>query len=58
MTLTNLLVPTYQQMFKTMSGWLSKAQAQLPEADAEALLSARLLPHMFQYTRAGTIPQD
>lgn len=47
MTLTNLLVPTYTQMLGALSGWLKKAQQQLSEADAEALLSARLAPDMF-----------
>lgn len=47
MSLTNLLVPTFTQMLKTLSGWLTKAQAQLPEATADALLSARLAPDMF-----------
>ena len=47
MTLTKLLVPTYTQMLGTLSGWLKKAQEQLPKADAEALLSARLAPDMF-----------
>ncbi|MDI1294283.1 MAG: DUF1993 domain-containing protein [bacterium] len=47
MTLTSLLVPTYTQMLKTLSSWLDKAQAQMPAAAAEALLSARLAPDMF-----------
>ena len=47
MSLTNLLVPTYKQMLKTLSGWLDKAQAQMPQGRAEALLSARLAPDMF-----------
>lgn len=47
MSLTNLLVPTYTQMLKTLSGWLSKADNQIPKADAEALLSARLAPDMY-----------
>ena len=47
MTLTELLVPSYTQMLGTLSGWLKKAQQQMPEADAEALLSARLAPDMF-----------
>lgn len=47
MTLTDLLVPTYTQMLKTLSRWLKKAQAQMPEAEAQALLSARLAPDMF-----------
>jgi len=34
-------------MLKTLSGWLKKAQAQRPEAEAQALLSARLAPDMF-----------
>lgn len=46
MTLTNLLVPTFTQMLKTLSGWLTKAEAQMPD-DAEKLLSARLAPDMF-----------
>lgn len=47
MSLTELLVPSYTQMLKALSGWLKKAQAQMPKADAEALLSARLAPDMF-----------
>jgi uncharacterized protein len=46
MTPTNLLVPTFTQMLKTLSGWLTKAEAQMPET-AEALLSARIAPDMF-----------
>ncbi len=45
MPLTDLLVPTYTNMLKALSGWLGKAQAQMPEA--EALLLARLAPDMF-----------
>jgi hypothetical protein len=45
--LTNLLVPTYTQMLKALSGWLDKAEAQRPGGGAEALLSARLAPDMF-----------
>ena len=47
LTLTTLLVPTYTQMLKSLSNWLQKAQAQMPPAQAEALLSARLAPDMF-----------
>ncbi|MEO0439914.1 MAG: DUF1993 domain-containing protein [Pseudomonadota bacterium] len=47
MSLTKLLVPTYTQMLKTLSGWLEKAQAQMPAAEAAELLSARLAPDMF-----------
>lgn len=47
MSLTNLLVPTFKQMLNTLSGWLHKAQTQLPEGEADALLSARLAPDMF-----------
>jgi uncharacterized protein len=47
MSLTKLLVPTYTQMLRALSGWLKKAQEQIPQADAEALLSARLAPDMF-----------
>lgn len=46
MQLTNLLVPTFTQMLKTLSGWLDKAQEQMPDK-AETLLSARLAPDMF-----------
>ena len=47
MQLTTLLIPTYTQMLKTLSGWLKKAQAQLPEAEAQELLYERLEPDMF-----------
>jgi hypothetical protein len=47
MSLTKLLVPTYTQMLKALSGWLDKARAQMPESEAEGLLSARLAPDMF-----------
>lgn len=47
MQLTTLLIPTYTQMLKTLIGWLKKARAQLPEAEAQGLLSARLAPDMF-----------
>lgn len=47
MTLTTLLVPTYRQMLGALSAWLGKAQAQLGEGQADALMSARLAPDMF-----------
>ncbi len=47
MDLTKLLVPTYVQMLQALCGWLEKAEAQLPDGKAEALLSARLAPDMF-----------
>lgn len=47
MSLTNLLIPTYTQMLGSLSGWLNKAEQQLPAEDAEVLLSARLAPDMF-----------
>lgn len=47
MHLTDLLVPTYTHMLKALSGWLGKAQVQMPKADAESLLLARLAPDMF-----------
>lgn len=47
MSLTNLLVPTFSQMLQTLSNWLAKAQVQLPDAEAAALLSARLAPDMY-----------
>lgn len=47
MSLTSLLVPTFTQMLRALSGWLAKAQAQMPGEAAEALLSARLAPDMF-----------
>lgn len=46
MSLTNFLVPTYTQMLQSLSGWLAKAQEQVPEAEAEALLAKRLAPDM------------
>ena len=45
--LLEMLVPTYVQMLKALSGWLAKAEAQMPNGGAEALLSARLAPDMF-----------
>lgn len=47
MALTSILVPTYINTLGALSNWLAKAQAQLGEADAEALLTARLAPDMF-----------
>lgn len=47
MSPTNLLVPTYTQMLGSLSGWLKKAQEQLPKDEAETLLSARLAPDMY-----------
>ena len=47
MSLTALIVPTFANMLRALSGWLSKAEAQTPGAEAEALLSARLAPDMF-----------
>lgn len=47
MTLQNVLAPTYVQMLKALSTWIGKAEAQMPEGGAEALLSARLAPDMF-----------
>ena len=47
MSLTDLLVPAYTQMLRALSAWLDKARKQLPEAEAEALLSVRLAPDMF-----------
>lgn len=47
MTLSDVLVPTYVQMLKALSAWLTKAEAQMPGEAAESLLSARLAPDMF-----------
>ena len=47
MTLADMLVPTYVQMLRALSNWLAKAEAQRPNGEAEALLSARLAPDMF-----------
>jgi hypothetical protein len=47
MTLTDLLVPTYRDMLRTLKGLLDKAAVQLGPDKAEALLSARLAPDMF-----------
>ncbi len=45
MSLTDLLVPTYAQMLRALSGWLEKAEKQVE--GAEALLATRLAPDMF-----------
>ena len=47
MTLLDVLVPTYVQMLKALSAWLGKAEAQMGDGEADALLSARLAPDMF-----------
>ena len=47
MTLTDLLIPTYRSMLRTLRGLLDKAEAQLGADAAGALLSARLAPDMF-----------
>jgi hypothetical protein len=47
MSLTDLLVPTYRQMLGTLSNWLDKARLQMPDGQADALLSRRLAPDMF-----------
>lgn len=46
MSLTNLVVPTFTNMLRALSGWLAKAESQMPDK-AEAMLSARLAPDMF-----------
>lgn len=47
MTLQDVLVPTYVQMLGALSAWLDKAEAQMAEGAAEALMGARLAPDMF-----------
>ena len=47
MQLVDLLAPTYLQMLGALSAWLGKAAEQLPEAEADALLSKRLADDMF-----------
>jgi len=47
MNLTDLLVPTYRNMLRTLQGLLDKTEAQLGAEKAQDLLSARLAPDMF-----------
>ncbi|GJL99492.1 MAG: DUF1993 domain-containing protein [Rhodomicrobiaceae bacterium] len=47
MSSTKLLIPSYIQMLRSLSGWLDKAQKQIPVAEAEALLLARLASDMY-----------
>ena len=47
MTVTDLLIPTYRNMLRTLRGLLDKAEGQLGADAAGALLSARLAPDMF-----------
>lgn len=47
MSLPNLLIPTYRQMLQNLSGWLDKAQAELPDERRKVVLGARLAPDMF-----------
>lgn len=46
MSLTNLLIPTYRNMLRTLSGLLDKAEQQMPDR-TEGLLSARLAADMY-----------
>ena len=46
MSLTNLLIPTYRNMLRTLAGLLDKAERQRPDG-AQALLAARLAPDMW-----------
>lgn len=46
MSPTQILVPTFRQMLRTLSGLLDKAAAQRPD-DIDALLAARLAPDMY-----------
>ena len=46
MSLTELLIPTYRNMLRTLASLLDKAQQQRP-VQAEALLSARLAADMY-----------
>ena len=45
--LPDMLLPTYVQMLGALSAWLTKAEAQRPGGDGDALLAARLAPDMF-----------
>jgi hypothetical protein len=45
--LSDVLVPTYVQMLGALSAWLGKAEVQMPELGADALMAARLAPDMF-----------
>ncbi len=47
MTLMTLLAPTFLQMLGALSAWLAKAEKDMLQAEAEALLAARLAPDMF-----------
>ena len=46
MSLTWLLIPTFENMLRTLAGLLDKAEKQMPDR-AEELLSARLAPDMY-----------
>ncbi len=47
MTLNDMLVPTYLQMLKALSGWLGKASEQLTDDKAASIMHARLADDMF-----------
>lgn len=47
MTPRSLLLPTYAEMLKALSGWLEKAGWDLPAEEADRLMVARLAPDMF-----------
>ncbi|SFP97438.1 DUF1993 domain-containing protein [Sphingomonas rubra] len=47
MILSDMLFPTYAHMLGALSAWLTKAEAQRPGEEGDALLAARLAPDMF-----------
>ena len=47
MTLPAVILPTYMQMLGALSAWLGKAEVQMADGGAEALMVARLAPDMF-----------
>lgn len=47
MNLPAMLLPTYTHMLRALSQWLTKAAAEQPDGEADALLSAKLAPDMF-----------
>jgi len=45
--LADMMLPTYRQMLGALSNWLDKAQTQLGQPEADALMAKRLAPDMF-----------
>lgn len=56
MSPTDLLIPTYRQMLRTLAGLLDKAAQQMP-GRADAVLAARLADDSFRWRPRSASPR-